>query len=219
MKLQPKKESTQYKASLLIADDDCLVLATLALDLRAAGFNVMAANSGEEAVNLCAENQFDLALLDISMPGMSGIETAKIIQESYQVPFLFLSAYNDDDTVHEAIHHGALGYIVKPVNVNQIVPAIETALTRAAEIQSLMSHQDNLNIALSQNRETSVAIGVFMSHTGLSPYEAESTLRLYCRNTQQKMNTVAKEIIKASENLNTLLNAINSQTDEKIELS
>lgn len=210
MKTQKTQILNPHKSSLLVVDDDNLVLATLAIGLRDAGFIVEEAHSGKEAIDLCENKNFDLALLDINMPDLSGVETAKIIFEKNHTPFIFLTAVDDNDIVDEAIKNGALGYLVKPVNVKQIVPAIETALTRAADITSLISHQDNLNAALSQSRETSVAIGIFMSHTSLSPEQAESALRLYCRNTQQKMSHVAKSIIKASENLNSLINAINS---------
>lgn len=219
MKTQRIQEINPHNASLLLVDDDSLVLATLSMGLRDAGFQVIEADSGEEAVSLCEENKIDLALLDINMPGISGIETAKIIFEKNHVPFIFLSAFDDNNIVNDAITHGALGYLVKPINVNQLIPTIETALTRAADIQSLMAHQDNLNIALSKSRETSVAIGIFMSHTSLSPEDAESAIRLYCRNTQQKMSHVAKKIIKASENLNSLINAINSQFCNKNKLN
>lgn len=215
MKTQRTTKTNTHNATLLLADDNALVLATLSLGLKAAGFTVIEAKTGEEAIDLAQSGNIDLALLDISMPGLSGIETAKVLQNSYQIPFLFLSAYNDEKYVSDAIEQGALGYLVKPIDVNQMIPTIETALTRAADIQSLMSHQDNLNHALSQSRETSVAIGIFMSHSGLSPDEAESALRLYCRNTQQKMSQVAKSIIKASEDLNTLINAINSNAKNK----
>lgn len=215
MKTHNIKKINPHNASLLLVDDDSFVLATLSLGLRTAGFQVEEANNGEEAIGLCEKNHYDLAMLDINMPGLSGIETAKVIFEHNHVPFIFLSALDDNNVVNEAINHGALGYLVKPINVKQMIPAIETALTRATDIQSLLNHQDNLNTALSQSRETSVAIGIFMSHTSLSPEEAESALRLYCRNTQQKMSHVAKKIIKASEDLNTLINAINSQSFNK----
>lgn len=208
MKIQNNQKRKPHNSSLLLVDDDNLVLATLSIGLRDAGFEVVEADSGEEAIRLCEKSNFDLALLDINMTGISGIETSKIIFEKHHLPFIFLSAFDDNKIVADAIEHGALGYLVKPVNVNQIIPAIETALTRASEIKSLLSHQDNLNTALSQSRETSVAIGIFMSHTSLSPEQAETALRQYCRDTQQKMNQVAKSIIKASENLNSLVNAI-----------
>jgi response regulator NasT len=217
MNLKDTEKTSLHSASLLVVDDDSLVLATLCMGLREVGFQVLEASSGEEAISLCEQHKIDLALLDIRLPGLSGIDTAKVILTEHHIPFLFLSAFNEDDIVNDAIKHGALGYLVKPVNINQIIPAIETALTRAADIQSLMTHQSNLNTALSQSRETSVAIGIFVAHTSLSPQQAESALRLYSRNTQQKMSNVAKSIIKASEELNTLINAIKTQVVTKSE--
>jgi len=217
MKKKDSSNTKPHNASLLVVDDDTLVLATLCLGLRAAGFQVAEADCGEEAIQLCETNQFDLALLDISLPGLSGIETAKVIQKSFQLPFLFLSAYDDDSYVNEAINHGALGYLVKPININQIIPAIETALTRSSDIKSLLAHHDNLTTALNKNREVSVAVGIFMSHTSLSHQQAEAAIRLYSRNTRQKMSKVAEEIINASARLNGLVNAIQSEATNKSE--
>ena len=201
-------QSSRNNTSLLIVDDDILVLATLSLGLRKAGFNVVEATTGEEAVEICKKHNFDLALLDIELPGISGIDTAKEIFEIAQVPFLFLSAYSEREIVDNAIEHGALCYLVKPIDVNQIIPTIETALTRSIDIKSMMAHHDHLNTALSQSRETSVAIGIVMAHTSLSTQQVESMLRLYARNTRQKMSQIAKNIITATENLNNLINEI-----------
>lgn len=198
--------SNRHNTSLLVVDDDVIVLATLSLGLRRAGFHVVEAMTGEEAIELCKSNKFDLALFDVELPGLSGVEAAKKVFELAQVPFLFLSAYSDKKLVDDAIEQGALCYLVKPIDVNQLIPTIETALTRSVDIKSMMAHYDNLNTALSQSRETSVAVGLVMAHTSLTAQQAESMLRLYARNTRQKMNLISKSIIEASEGLNRLIN-------------
>ncbi|HUF82683.1 MAG TPA: response regulator, partial [Burkholderiales bacterium] len=105
-------------------DDDRLVLAALAEGLRAAGYRVTGAAGGEDALAIAGRGAPDLALIDVRMPGMSGIELGARLREA-GVPFLYLSAYGDDDVVRQAVEEGALGYLVKPLDIQQIVPAIE----------------------------------------------------------------------------------------------
>ena len=93
---------------ILLVDDDRLILATLGTGLRRAGYSVSEANSGEQALRLAAERKPDLALLDIRMPGMSGIEVAAQFRETHGTPFIFLSAYGDENLVDQAAQLGAL---------------------------------------------------------------------------------------------------------------
>jgi len=196
-----------HNQRLVIADDDYLVLATLSAGLRDAGFEVFEALSGEEAIQLCQSEKPDLVILDINMPGISGLEAAESIQP-LEIPILFLSALDEKETVDTAIKKGALGYLVKPIDINQIIPAIDTALIRASEIQSLHAKEKNLTTALHNGRETSIAIGIIMSHSHQNAHDAELTLRQYSRNKRVKMSLVAEQIIQQSENLNNLIKEI-----------
>lgn len=192
---------------LVIADDDYLVLATLSAGLREAGFEIFEALSGDEAILLCQEYMPDLIILDINMPGKSGLEAAESIQK-LNIPILYLSALDEKDIVETAISKGALGYLVKPIDINQIIPAIETALTRADEIRNLYTKEKNLTTALHNGRETSIAIGILMAHTHHSAREAELVLRQYSRNKRVKMSSVAEKIIAQSDSLNNLIKEI-----------
>jgi response regulator NasT len=196
-----------HNQRLVIADDDYLVLATLSAGLRDAGFEVFEALSGEEAISLCKDKEPELVILDINMPGMSGLEAAETIQ-SLNIAILFLSALDEKDIVETAITKGALGYLVKPIDINQIIPAIDTALMRAADIQSLHNKEKNLTTALHNGRETSIAIGILMAHSNQTAHEAELTLRQYSRNKRLKMSNVAENIIHQSESLNNLIKEI-----------
>ena len=109
---------------LLIADDDRLILSTLGQGLRDAGYEILEASDGKAAVHLCEPAQPALAVLDVRMPGMSGVEAAHLIRQNTDIPIMFLSAYGDMEIVKLAIEEGALGYLVKPVDITQIVPAI-----------------------------------------------------------------------------------------------
>lgn len=122
---------------LLFVDDDRLVLATIAKSLRDAGYAVTTADSGEAALATAqaAEQPFDLAVLDISMPGLSGIETAKRLQAEHGMPAMFLSAYGEREMVEQAANGGGLGFVVKPADGVQLVTAIESALARARAVR------------------------------------------------------------------------------------
>lgn len=188
---------------LLLADDDRLILATLGRGLRDVGFDVIEAVSGEEAVHLAKEKSPALAILDVRMPGLSGIETAQRLRRETTVPFIFLSAYGDTDVVKQAAVEGALGYLLKPIDVPQMVPLIEAALARAAEIRALRENEAHLNTALAAGRETSVAVGLLMERKRLTLADAFETLRSYARSQRRKVQDVAGEMVRAAELLNS----------------
>lgn len=193
-----------HSARLVLVDDDRLILATLASGLRNVGYEVSEGASGKDALRLCAEVKPDLAILDIRMPDLSGIEIARRLRAETSTPFIFLSAYNDTETVEQAIEEGALGYLVKPVYVSQMVPAIEAALVRAAEIKSLKETEAHLNIALASGRETSIAIGMLMERFRLTADDAFETLRSFARGERRKVKDVAADIIGAADTINSI---------------
>jgi response regulator NasT len=203
------------KARILVADDDGLVLATLSAGLRELGYAVLEASSGIEAVRICAEEKPDLAILDMRMPGMSGIEAAKQIVKTSQVPFIFLSAFDDADIVEQAIAEGALGYLVKPVSAPQIAPTIEAALSRSSDMDSLKQKEENLSAALTSGREISIAIGLIMGETGLSTTEAETALRNYARSHRRKMSAVAADVVSAKQVFTTMIRDIHLMADQE----
>jgi len=127
---------------ILVVDDDRLVLATVTDGLAEAGFDVIDADNGDDAILLAREHRPVLALLDIRMEGKSGLDVARVLREApYRVPFLFLSAFADAQTQAEVTALGALDYLVKPMDVDQIVPRVRAALARlqAADMDKLPS--------------------------------------------------------------------------------
>ncbi len=190
------------KARVLIADDDRLVLATLASGLREAGYSVLEASDGEEAIRLCEEQQPDITILDIRMPGMDGIETARRLQELTGTPFLMLSAYGDGDLVEKATDLGALGYLVKPIDVEQIIPTIETALKQSTRFKNLQDCKSRLVSALKNDQATSTAVGVIMERHHLSRDAAFEKLRSHARSQRSRLTDIADELVKAVETAN-----------------
>lgn len=187
---------------ILLVDDDRLVLATLSSGLEQAGYAVQAAGSAEEAKRVLALELPDLAVLDMRMPGQSGLDLARQLRETGEVPFIFLTAYSEADQVSQAAEYGALGYVVKPADLPQLVPAIEAALARAAEIRNLRETEKQLQTALSEGREVSMAIGLIMERRRLDRQQAFELLRSSARTQRRKIGEVAKEVLAAAELLN-----------------
>ncbi len=192
--------SKPAKPTILIVDDDRLILATLSKGLRNAGYELREASSGAEAIFCCAEQPPDLVLLDARMPGLSGMDVAVELY-SRNIPFIFLSAYGDHAIVKQAVEKGAFSYLVKPLDVPQIVPVIEAALVRSAELKQLKLSEQNLNVALSRGRASSVAIGLLMERYRFTADEAFEVLRQYARSQRRRLDEVAVQMVSAAEEI------------------
>lgn len=191
------------ETTILLVDDDRLVLSTLALGLGRAGYRTVTAESADDAeAYLAGGERPDLAILDVRMPGSSGLELGERLRALDRVPFMLLSAYSDRETVERATASGALGYVVKPADTPQLIPAIEAALARAREIQELETAERNLQRALNGEREISIATGITMVQYRLDRKAAFELLRKTARSQNRKLAELAAEVIRASETLN-----------------
>lgn len=189
---------------LLLVDDDRLILATLARSLRDAGYEVDTANSGRTALQHAAATHFDLAVLDMRMPGLSGIETARQLRAEHDIPALFLSAYSERESVSQAVAGGGLGYVVKPVDAQQLIPAIEAALARARDFATLTVVKGQLERALTGTRHASIAIGILMERRRLTEAAAFEALRAAARAERRKLEQTAGDVVSALEQINRL---------------
>jgi response regulator NasT len=196
------------KAKILVADDDTTVLAMLGNGLRSAGYDVITANNGEEALDLGRGEKPDLAVLDIRMPGIFGIEVARRLRESPGIDSIFLSAYSDKEVVELATREGAMSYLVKPVNPDQLIPAIEAALGRSADIRRLHEKEALLTDTIKSNREISVAIGMYMEKFNTREQDAFFALRDYARSRSQKLVDLARQLVQGGEGRERLLKTI-----------
>jgi response regulator NasT len=127
----PQIPAPAPRRRLLVVDDDRLVLATVVHGLTHAGFEVIDADNGDDAILLARQHRPELALLDIRMDGLSGFDVAAYLRDHLHIPFMFLSAFNDEATLAQIRALGALAYLVKPLDVAQIVPAVEQAYAEA----------------------------------------------------------------------------------------
>lgn len=196
---------TDETKRLLLLDDDRLVLATLGEGLRQAGYRVATASAVEEAEEILAAGGIDLAILDVRMPGLSGIDLAwRLHDANNEVPFIFLTAYSDEELVEQASEAGAMGYVVKPADPDRLVPAIEAAFARAADVRKLRETGRQLQTALDADRDVSLAIGILMERRGLGRQDAFELLRSQARTERRKLIELAREIVLAVEKLNLL---------------
>ncbi|WP_291830507.1 response regulator [Bosea sp. (in: a-proteobacteria)] len=188
--------------TVMIVDDDPLILTTMRDGLQRAGYDVWSAGSAEEALELTRDAMPDAALIDMRMPGMSGLELAETLLDRAPVAVVFLSAYDDLELVREAATQGAYGYLVKPALIRHIVPAIEAAMVRARDVAQIEDEQERLRGALEGQQEISVAVGIMMERHRMSRNAAFNYLRSEARSQRRKLRDVANEYIAAEERLN-----------------
>ncbi|MDO9597141.1 MAG: response regulator [Azoarcus sp.] len=193
--------------NVLIVDDDRVILNLLAEGLCDIGYTVAVAISGEDALKMVEGRSFDLAVLDMLMPGMSGLDLAKRFATMGGPPFVFLSAFGHESVVREAADAGAMGYLIKPVDVPQLVPFIEASIARAREIEGLRSTSSHLEKALSVEQSTRTAVGIIMVRKGLDRQGAFDFLRARARSQRRKVSELAEEIIAGVEDINRTLRA------------
>jgi len=196
--------SALLRARILVVDDEPHGRLALNELLQGPDREVVLASSGAEALRAAAVQDFALVLLDVRMPGMDGIELGSILAERNGVPFLYLSAYGQPDIVQQAASHGALGYLVKPLDISQILPSIETALSRSVERDRLRESEANLNSALAGKRETDLAIGLLMERRRLDRHQAFEMLRSHARSERRTIVDAARELVDSIEKINAL---------------
>lgn len=185
---------------LLMVDDDRLILSTVSQGLTQAGYRVSTAESVAQAEDLLSAGQRPhLVLLDLHLPEDEGLSLADSLRDLDNLPFVVFSAYNDARTVERATGAGALGYLVKPLDVPQMVPAIKAALMRSHELKALRSTGAQLQTALDLERDISVAVGITMVEHRLSRDQAFKRLRASARSQRRKLAEVAAELIHSFE--------------------
>lgn len=189
------------KTRLLVVDDDRLVLATLVAGLTRAGFDVVVASNADEAMKLAVETNPALALLDVQMEGKNGLDVAQFLSRETRVPFLFLSAFGDEAIVKQAAAHGAMGFLVKPLDVKQMVPTIHSALERAHDISHLREGAAMLADTLVQGkgRQALIAIGILVERHQLNCDDALEMLHQKARASGRPVEDVALTVIEQAE--------------------
>ena len=188
------------KGRILVVDDDRLVLATVTHGLMQAGYDVIDADNGDDAILLAREHRPDLALLDIRMEGKSGLDVAAYLREYLHVPFMFLSAFADDDTVQQVKALGAVAYLVKPLDIGQIVPTVAAALANLPQRSATAAAASPTGAALPGPADlVPMAVGVLMHRYSLQRGQALARLRKLADDEQRSLADQAERLVEAVE--------------------
>jgi AmiR/NasT family two-component response regulator len=181
---------------ILVAEDETLIRLDLRGLLEAAGHEVCAeARDGEEAVALARETAPDVALLDVKMPRLDGIEAARRILDERPIPIVIVTAYGEQELVSRAVEAGVFGYLVKPFRESDLLPAIATATARYEELQALREEADSLAEALAARKAIERAKGILMEREGLSEQDAFARLRKASQISGRPLKIVAEALV------------------------
>ena len=181
---------------VLIAEDEALIRLDLVELLTEEGFEVVGqAINGEEAVKLARELEPDLIIMDVKMPGMDGITAAEIIGEERIAPILMLTAFSERELVERARDAGVMGYLVKPFGANEVVPAIEVAIGRFAELRAIEEELANLEDRFESRKIIDQAKGMLQEGLGLTEPEAFRWIQKTAMDLRKSMREVAEGVI------------------------
>jgi AmiR/NasT family two-component response regulator len=180
---------------VLIAEDETLIRLDLRAMLEAAGFDVCAeAKTGQEAVDLAGQLRPDVAILDVKMPVLDGIEAARRILAAQPMPIVIVSAFGEDELVRRAVEVGVFGYLTKPFRESDLGPAIRTACARHEDLLTLRGETDTLAEALAARKAIERAKGLLMAKEGLTEQEAFGRLRSASQSSGRPMRVIAEAI-------------------------
>jgi response regulator NasT len=183
------------KLSILIADDEPIIRMGLKSMLQQLGHRVTAASNGREALSLARRQPFDLAIFDIKMPYTDGLQAAETLQRVAPLPIIFLTAYSETDLIAQATDLPVHGYLVKPVQMEQLAATIAVARKRFAEQEATVATNAQLNRHLLERKLIARATGRLMTDRGLSEEEAYRWLQQHARASRRPLVAVAAEVL------------------------
>jgi two-component system, response regulator PdtaR len=185
---------------ILVAEDETIIRLDLRALLESAGFEVCAeARDGLEAVELARSAEPDLAVLDVKMPRLDGIEAARRILDERPIPIVMLTAYGQEELVARAVEAGVFGYLVKPFREQDLLPAIHTAKARHEELAALREEAESLADALAARKVIERAKGLLMAKETLTEDEAFARLRKASQVSGRPLKVVAEAVVATFE--------------------
>ena len=188
------------RTRVIIADDEALIRMDLREMLTNLGYLVVGeVADGRSAVNQARELRPDVVIMDIKMPDMDGIEAAKVLTEEHIAPAVLLSAYSQRDLVERARDAGVVAYLVKPYREEELAPAVEVALARFREYQTVQKQVDDLQMALETRKLVDRAKGILMDKQALSEADAFRKIQKMSMDNRKPMKDVAEAIILAHQ--------------------
>ena len=197
--------SNNLESSILVVEDDVSLLKFFEEALARAGFKVYGAISGSDAKAIAEHHTIDLAVLDVTLPDMNGIDLGKHLATEHGIPFIQVTGDSERKTIDKAVEAGAITYLVKPVEFEQLIPAVETAMRRASEIGKLLESVDKLSKASEKRRSISMAVGIIMERFGITEHQAFDILRFLARSRQEQMVITSRDIISGERGFDLLV--------------
>ena len=185
---------------LVIADDESIIRMNLRETLVGLGYLVVGdAGDGVSAIHLARELRPDLVIMDIKMPKLDGIAAAKVLTEENIAPVLLLTAYSDRELVDRAREAGVVNYIVKPFREAELLPAIEIALARFVEFNTINKELGDLKDTMETRKLVERAKGVLMDTQGLKEQDAFRKIQQLSMNTRKSMREIAQAILLTAQ--------------------
>ncbi|MBI4949151.1 MAG: response regulator [Deltaproteobacteria bacterium] len=185
---------------IAIVDDDASERIVLKGLLMENGFSVVAeGKSGLEALDICRSSTPDLIIMDVRMPGKDGISAALDIGKNCPTPVVLLTASGDEETIRRAAEAGVMGYLMKPIREEGLVPTIELAISRFEEFVMLRKENAELKDALKARKTIEKAKGLLMEREKLNEAEAFARIRKIAMDKRKSMTEIAEVIILAFE--------------------
>jgi response regulator NasT len=184
---------------VVIAEDEAIVRLDLKEIMEEEGYEVVGeAARGDEAVDLVRSQKPDLAILDVKMPGVDGLTAAREINAERLCAVLILTAFSQRDLIEQARQAGALAYLVKPFQKSELLPAIEMALGRFAEMKALDDQVKSLEESLEVRKAVDRAKGILMDELGWKEHTAFSWIQHTAMERREKMLSIAEKVIAGS---------------------
>ena len=181
---------------VVIAEDEAIIRLDLKETLEEEGYEVVGETGrGDEAVELVRSLTPDLAILDIKMPGMDGLEVARIVNDERICGVLILTAFSQREVVEQARDAGALAYLVKPFQKSDLIPAIEVAIGRFRELQSLSSEVNSLGEQIETRKIIDRAKGILIDRHGMSEADAFTFIQRTAMSERTRMRAVAERVL------------------------
>ena len=184
---------------IVVAEDEAIIRLDLVETLAEEGYVVVAdTGRGDHAVDLVREHKPDVALFDIKMPGMDGLEAARIVSTERLCPVVMLTAFSQRQVIEQARDAGALAYLVKPFQKTDLVPAIELAIGRFVEMKSLEGERDQLGQQLELRKLLDRAKGLLIDEHKMSEQDAFDFIQKTAMGRRLRMKQVAEGILDRS---------------------
>src|SRR6266511_664985 len=185
---------------ILVAEDETIIRLDLCALLETAGHAVVAeARDGEEAVELARRHEPDLAIMDVKMPRLDGIDAARRILDERPIPIVMLTAYGQQELVARAVEAGVFGYLGKPFRESDLLPAITTARARHEELSALREEAESLAEALAARKAIERAKGLLMEKENLSEQDAFARLRKASQASGRPLRVIAEAVLATFE--------------------